>query len=59
MMSLARLRQLEPKLANASDEEVADIRTRIYEIAQLAVDSYQDTKDSNCALGSKSIDGEV
>ena len=57
-MSLERLRQLEPKLRNYSDEEVTRIREKIYELAQLSYDSYREQSDSKFQLGSESMDGE-
>jgi hypothetical protein len=56
MFSLARMRELEPELKHASDEEVARIRAKIYEIAQLAYDSYTERRDSNFAVGSRDMD---
>jgi hypothetical protein len=58
MISLLRLRELEPKLKHASDQEVAVIREKLYEAAQLAYDSYQDRNDSKFALGSEPIDAD-
>lgn len=55
-MSLKRLRELEPKLANASDEEVALIRERIYEMAHLAHDSYKEERDSKFSVGLEEVD---
>ena len=59
MISLHRLRELEPTLKHASDQEVAIIREKIYESAQLAYDSYQGRNDSKFALGSESIDDVI
>ena len=58
MISLKRIRELEPKLNNLSDKEVADIRERIYEMAQLAYDSYKEDYDSKFAVGSADVDEE-
>lgn len=57
-MSLKHLREIEPKLANASDEEVALIREKIYEVAHLAYDSYKEDRDSKFAVGSAEVDDE-
>ena len=56
MLSLNRIRELEPKLRTLSDEEVVVIRDRIYEMAQLAYDSYKEQKDSNFPVGLTSVD---
>lgn len=44
MMSLHRLRELEPKLVDKSDAEVAKIRDFLYESATLALDCYEEQK---------------
>ena len=44
MMSLKRIRELEPGLASKSDEEVAEIRDALYELAEIALDSYFEKK---------------
>jgi len=44
MMSLQKLRELEPKLVDKSDAEVAKIRDCLYEGAALALDSYAEQK---------------
>lgn len=56
MITLKRLRELEPKLMTASDQEVALIREKIYEMANLAMDSYQEHKDSKLSVGSDDMD---
>ena len=56
MLSLNRIRELEPKLRTLSDEEVVVIRDRVYEMAQLAYDSYKEHKDSNFPVGLTSVD---
>lgn len=56
MISLKQLRELEPTLQNSSDEEVALMREKIYEMAQLAYDSYKEDRDSKFAVGSEDID---
>tara|TARA_B100000508_G_C11341878_1_gene219555 strand:+ start:379 stop:555 length:177 start_codon:yes stop_codon:yes gene_type:complete len=57
-MSLKRLREIEPKLATASDEEVALIREKIYELAHIAYDSYELQSGSNFSVGSEDVDEE-
>lgn len=58
MISLDRLREIEPKLKNASDEEVALIREKLYEIGQLAMESYVDECGSKFPVGLTEIDGK-
>ena len=41
---------------DASDEEVALIREKIYGLAQLAYDSYKEERDSKFAVGSADMD---
>ncbi len=56
MISLEQMRELEPKLKNASDEEVAIIRERLYGLAQLTFDSWVDEHGSNFPLGLRKMD---
>jgi hypothetical protein len=56
MLSLNRIRELEPKLKDCSDEEVAIIREKLYEMAQLSYDSYKEHRDSKFAVGLGEID---
>lgn len=58
MISLDRMRELEPKLKDCSDEEVALIREKVYAMAQLAYDSYKEDHDSKFAVGSNVVDEE-
>ena len=58
MISLNRLRELEPKLKDASDEEVAKIRDQLYELAQLTFDSHMAEDVSKIPVGLKKIDVE-
>lgn len=44
MMSLERMRELEPNLASKTDKEVAEIRDALYELAEIALDSYFEKK---------------
>jgi hypothetical protein len=56
MMSLKRLREIEPKLRDLPDEQVAVIRDRIYEMAHLAYDSYKEHRDSKFPVGLAEVD---
>ena len=58
MMSLKRIREIEPKLRDLPDEQVALIRDRIYEMAQLAYDSYREQRDSKFPVGLAEVDGK-
>lgn len=51
MISLDQIRKLEPGLKNASDEEVAQIRERLYEMAQLSFESWMDENGSKIPVG--------
>lgn len=53
MLSLKQIREYEPKLKDASDEEVALIREKLYELGHIAMDSYNDSK---FPVGSTNID---
>lgn len=55
MISLRRLREIEPKLKHSSDEEVAVIREQLYQLAQLAYENYEDSK---ITVGLIAIDDE-
>jgi len=52
MISLEKLRELEPELAKVSDEELVKIRNLLYSLAELALESYVESK-----RGSKNILG--
>lgn len=56
MLSLNQIREYEPKLKHASDEEVALIREKLYELGHIAMDSYQEHIDSNFPVGSTNMD---
>jgi hypothetical protein len=45
------MRDLEPKLKNSSDEDVALIREKVYQMARLAMDSYEEQNDSKFSVG--------
>ena len=51
MISLDQLRELEPKLKNASDKEVSAIREKLYGMAQLAYERWMDENGSKFPLG--------
>ena len=56
MLSLKQIRECEPKLEHATDEQVALVRTKLYELGHIAIDSYQEDNDSNFPVGSTQID---
>tara|TARA_B100001939_G_scaffold290812_1_gene262384 strand:+ start:283 stop:462 length:180 start_codon:yes stop_codon:yes gene_type:complete len=56
MITLSRIREIEPSLRDASDEEVAQIRDQIYGLAQLAYDCYKKENDSKFPMGSLQVD---
>jgi len=56
MLSLKQIREYEPKLEHATDEQVALIREKLYELGHIAIDSYQEDNDSNFPVGSTQID---
>jgi len=53
MLSLNQIREYEPKLKQASDQEVAIIRAKLYELGHIAMDSYNDSK---FPVGSTNLD---
>ena len=50
------MRELEPKLESRSDAEVADIRDRLYSLAQLTFDMHASLHDSKFPVGLVDID---
>lgn len=56
MITLDRIRQLEPKLKDASDEEVAVIREYLYGLGHLMFETYQEEKGSKISVGLNKID---
>lgn len=58
MLSLSQIREYEPKLKNASDKEVALIREKLYELGNIAMDSYEEANDSKFPVGSLGVDEE-
>lgn len=58
MITLERMREIEPKLKHASDDEVAEIRERLYGLAQLAYDRWVDENGSKIPVGLRNSDEE-
>ncbi len=56
MISLDRIRELEPKLKNASDEEVAIIREYLYGLGQLFYETWVDERGSKIPVGLEKLD---
>lgn len=56
MISLDRIRELEPTLKDAPDEHVAVIREQLYALGQLAFDTWTVKSGSKIAVGSKELD---
>lgn len=56
MISLDRIRELEPKLKDASDEEVAIIRDYLYGLGQLLYETWEDERDSKIPVGLEKLD---
>lgn len=56
MISLDHIRELEPKLKNVSDEEVAIIREKLYGLGQLMFETWTDDNDSKIPVGLRKID---
>lgn len=56
MITLDRIRQLEPKLKDASDEEVAVIREYLYGLGQLFYETWVEENGSKISVGLKEID---
>jgi len=42
MLSIDELKKIEPALQDLSDEEITDIRARLYALAELALDCWVD-----------------
>lgn len=51
MISIADCRKLDPRLEKMSDEEVTKIRDSLYELGQLAFDTWLEEKGSNISVG--------
>lgn len=56
MISLDRIRELEPTLKDAPDEYVAIIREQLYALGELALDMWTSKKGSKIAVGLKELD---
>ena len=56
MISLDRIRELEPKLKDASDEEVAIIRDYLYGLGQLLYETWEDEQGSKIPVGLEKLD---
>ncbi len=56
MISLDRIRELEPTLKDAPDEYVAVIREQLYALGQLAFDTWTAKESSKIAVGLKELD---
>ena len=52
MISSEHIRILEPRLKNAPDAVVSEIRERLYECARMGIDTYLEEYGSNFPLGS-------
>gem|GEM_PF-2774374 len=44
MISLEKLKEIEPKLAGKTDEEILKIRELLYGLAELTLESYTESK---------------
>lgn len=56
MISIEKLRQLEPTFENLTDEEVSKIRNLLYKFATLALETYMEKKKgSKNPLGSDGL----
>ncbi len=56
MISLDRIRELEPKLKDASDEDVALIREYLYGLGQLFYETWVDDQGSKIPVGLNELD---
>lgn len=56
MISLDRIRELEPTLKDAPDEYVAIIREQLYGLGQLAYDTWIIENGSKIAVGLNKLD---
>ena len=53
MISIEECRKLDPRLEKMSDEEVRKIRDSLYELGQLAFDTWLEEKGSNISVGNR------
>lgn len=51
MISIEECRKLDPRLEKLSDEAVSKIRDSLYELGQLAFDTFMEEKGSNISVG--------
>ncbi|MCC7160618.1 hypothetical protein IT399_02780 [Candidatus Nomurabacteria bacterium] len=59
MISLERLKEIEPKLKDKSDEELVKIRDLLYGLAKLSLESYlEDKSGSNFPVGMYGLNSE-
>ena len=56
MISLDQIRELEPSLKNAPDEDVALIREKLYGLGHLVFESWQSESGSKIPMGLRKID---
>ena len=47
MLSLEKLREIEPELKDISEKELEKIRDQLYSLANLALETYFDDKEKN------------
>lgn len=59
MISLNRIRELEPTLKDASDEDVALIREYLYGLGQLFYETWVDEHGSKIPVGFEKIDEDT
>lgn len=52
MLSIEKLRQIEPALAELPDEEVEVIRDALYDAAGMAYELWREKSGSKCPIGS-------
>ena len=58
MISLDRIRELEPSLKNAPDEDVAIIREQLYGLGHLVFESWQSKSGSKIPMGLRNENDE-
>jgi len=59
MLSLEKLRKIDPELANLSDEELTAFRADLYETTQLAFDAWWAERGSKNPIGSSPAQQEL
>jgi hypothetical protein len=56
MLTINELKSIDPSLQDLSDEEITDIRARLYALAELALDCWADQlRKKNTTLGEQPI----